>query len=312
MKWNCACGVENNEQRIKCAGCGWTRQQNEEYQKTLTGAIDQQIAPPSATTVSAEPQYKGIGGWLLLFCLNLVVISPVLTTIAFIKEYHDSSPYFEQFPGLFGTTVIEGILGFCFISFAIYAGIGLLIIRPGAVNTAKNFLKFYLGFQVVISVLPFMAGLPSTVNNALFTEAARNIVSTIIFFNIWNSYLNRSKRVRATYEAYEIEPRYSKNLNRQPLHDDVKLENTSSDLKSVSSYNIAPQNMVKDSISLNNITELKGFLENLGYAYEQTNNRWSIRQPNTKMVVYAYSEDEFKMVVKNIALKHSIEINYIN
>jgi hypothetical protein len=44
-----------------------------------------------------------------------------------------------------------------------------------------------------------MAGLPSAANQAMMGEVAKNTFRGVIYFAIWYSYLNKSKRVRATY-----------------------------------------------------------------------------------------------------------------
>lgn len=149
--------------------------------------------------------YRGVSGWLLLFCLSLTVFGPVISICSTVVYYSQFYQYFDPFPGLFFITVIDIILTVVLMSFSIYAGVKLWRVRQGAVQTAKKYLFCFLAYQVVAAVLPFMAGLPAAANNAMIAEVAKDIFRGIIYFVIWYSYLNTSQRVRATYEKAKEE-----------------------------------------------------------------------------------------------------------
>jgi uncharacterized protein DUF2569 len=149
----------------------------------------------------AEPQYKGVGGWLLLLCLGLTVFTPLLTIGSLATAYRMSLEYFDQFPGLLVITVIDTILSLGLIAFGFYAGIGLWSIRPGAVKMAKRFLLCTLGYQAIAAILQFMAGLPSTATATILSQVAICVLRSVIYFAVWYSYLDKSKRVAATYHC---------------------------------------------------------------------------------------------------------------
>jgi Protein of unknown function (DUF2569) len=149
----------------------------------------------------AEPEYKGVGGWLLLLCLVLTVFSPVLTIGSLAMAYGSSLEHFVQFPGLLVVTVIDTILSLGLTAFGFYAGIGLGSIRLGAVKMAKRYFLCVLGYQAIAAILPFMAGLPSEATADMIGQIARNVLRSFIYFAIWYSYLDRSKRVAATYHS---------------------------------------------------------------------------------------------------------------
>jgi hypothetical protein len=146
-------------------------------------------------------QYKGVAGWLLWFCLGLTVFTPLITLGSLAAGYSESSKYFDQFPGLLVITLVDTLLSLGITAFSVYAGIGLWRIRPGAVQMAKRYLLCLLGYYVFAAVLPFMAGLPSAANEAMIGQVAIDTFRGIIFVAIWYSYLNKSLRVRATYEV---------------------------------------------------------------------------------------------------------------
>ena len=144
-------------------------------------------------------ELNGVGGWLLFLCFSFTVLSPILSIVFLVTSYNEVNPHFDQFPGLLNITVVDGILTFGMIIFSIYAGISLWQIRPGAVNIAKKYLLAFLGYTVLASLLPFMAGLPSEVNEAMMREVATAAIRSFVYVAVWYSYLNKSKRVKATY-----------------------------------------------------------------------------------------------------------------
>lgn len=162
---------------------------------------DQAAPPPLSPAAPVAPRYKGVGGWLLLFCLALTVFSPLITLGSLVASYKEYSQYFGRFPGLGVITVIDTFLSVGLMAFSIYAGLGLWRIRPGAVQTAKRYLLWCLAYLVVAAVLPFMAGLPSQANDAMMAEVVKGAARSVAYFAIWYSYLNTSKRVKATYTA---------------------------------------------------------------------------------------------------------------
>jgi len=217
----------------------------------MPDAANQQTAIPPLTSAPAEPQYKGVGGWLLLFCLQLTVFIPLFTLgslfyplvllgllavrfagLAGSSEYFAQFPGllvitvvavfiplftlvslsipliwlgllavgFTQFPGLLVITVVSTLLRVSLMAFSIYAGVRLGGIRRGAVRTAKILLLCALAYDAVDVILLFMAGLPSAANADIEAEGAKSIGMGLVFCVIWYSYLNKSQRVRATYQ----------------------------------------------------------------------------------------------------------------
>jgi len=149
----------------------------------------------------AEPQYKGVGGSLLLLCLGLTVFTPLLTMRSLATEVRESLSYFDQFPGILVIAVIDTILSLGIVAFSIYAGIGLWSIRPAAVQMAKRYLLCFLGYQAIAAILPFTAGLPWAATEGMIATGATHLLRGVIYFAVWYSYLNKSKRVIATYHS---------------------------------------------------------------------------------------------------------------
>jgi len=157
------------------------------------------LGPSGEYGESPDLPYPGVRGWLLFLCVVLTVISPLATFISCMTGYDDVSPYLGQFPGLRLLVLVDAVLSLGLMVFSVYAGTGLWSIRPGAVQTAKRYLLFCLVYAAVAAVLPFMVGLPSTANGAMFGQGVKTIVGSFAYCAIWYSYLSKSKRVRATY-----------------------------------------------------------------------------------------------------------------
>jgi len=106
-----------------------------------------------------------------------------------------------MFPSLEKWFYIDGLLNLVLMGLSIRAGIALWTVKPGAVKTAKNYLLIFLAYTGISVLLPFMAGLPTEVNDAMAPAIIESVFHALIFFGVWYSYLNKSKRVKATYNS---------------------------------------------------------------------------------------------------------------
>jgi len=154
-----------------------------------------------STPLVAPRRYQGVDGWLLLFCLSLVIFSPLVRLAALIRAHGAVLRLADRYPGLLITTLVDGTLGLALTAFSIYAGLSLWRIRPGAVRTAEIYLLCFLCYQGIAAVLPFMAGFPASANQALTESTAKNLTPALLYFGLWYSYLQKSQRVKATYGA---------------------------------------------------------------------------------------------------------------
>lgn len=128
----------------------------------------------------------GVGGWLLLFCVGLVVVQP----LALLFEAINSGDAFEA--------------GFSFLlgAFSFYTGIALWRVAHNALRLVKVYFVCYL----VIAVLAIVAGiLGAPATRVSQTPSQDNFLTVgfraLIWVAIWWSYFRKSKRVKATYGA---------------------------------------------------------------------------------------------------------------
>lgn len=138
-----------------------------------------------------------VSGWLLVLCLMLTFVYPATSfysvfshTIPKMIDVQISargamlSAYFVLFIAL-------GALSFV-------AGLRLWLIKPGAVSFARRFLLASLFGNIAYFVLWILIVRPS--HAASFAEMGwYHVVAPLPSVVLWYSYLEHSKRVRATY-----------------------------------------------------------------------------------------------------------------
>lgn len=163
-----------------------------------------EIDLPCQPAESDKLQYEGVDGWLVLFCIILTILTPIrdlFRDFVLYSLYDEYSPSFTRYPGLRHLILIEVILQLVFLIYSVYVGIRLWRIRPGAVQSAKSYLTWNLSISAIIIILPFGLVLPPLVKEATVSHMVRGFLNTILWFTVWYSYLNVSKRVRATYRS---------------------------------------------------------------------------------------------------------------
>jgi hypothetical protein len=140
-----------------------------------------QIVWPSETETkfppARRPDLRGVGGWLLFFCISLTVLAPLLM---FVRV---SASGFA----------LEGIVDLVLAAFGMLVGFMVWTVSP------RSFVLLWIYFGITAALL--MLGIVSTLTN---TEAEpsqevfymfRALVSTII----WFLYFKKSDRVQATF-----------------------------------------------------------------------------------------------------------------
>lgn len=204
-------------------------------------------------------KYNDVGGWLLLLCLSLTVFSPLLTIYNLSDTYDQIHLLFDQYPGLEDIYYIDLALSVALTLLSIRAGAALWRVVPGAVKMVKNYLLMFLGYSIIAAFLPFMAGLPQEANDAMIPEVVLGTVQSLIYFGVWYSYLNVSKRVKATYgtcsfsEPNDVETQASESEKTKSDSDDI-----TNDVKFIDKEN--KQGGIYEIYSANNAETAKGFL----------------------------------------------------
>jgi Protein of unknown function (DUF2569) len=141
----------------------------------------------------------GVGGWLLVLCLMFTVVGPLISAWLLADEYAAFEPYFAGSAGLQAAIFVSLAITACSVAFGIYAGLRLWLIRPNAVTTTKHALLVGLAADAVTTAIGLVAGPTPDAQGQLLRQLTIDLVPSFIFFTLCFAYLNRSRRVYATY-----------------------------------------------------------------------------------------------------------------
>lgn len=159
------------------------KEKKDEVAEVLAGGED----------ASSEP-VSGIGGWLALFCVILVFISPARSAFALFRTMEAT-----------GIASTEDLITFGFVAgmsvFSILSGVALLMRKSYAVKLAKSYLltTLVVSFIVPVSLL-LMFDMPEEYRDSILSNKFSTLVSPVMFFLIWFGYLSTSSRVKNTFQ----------------------------------------------------------------------------------------------------------------
>jgi len=126
---------------------------------------------------------SGVGGWLLLFCIMLLVWQPI--SLALVASAGLDSLEVRGTPA-----VLLLLIRITVAALGIAAGLAILRRRPGAVWLAK----ISLVVSAVADVLVYTSGyFPSNLRPG---DAPFAVALSLAYYTAWMVYLLRSKRVR--------------------------------------------------------------------------------------------------------------------
>jgi len=157
------------------------------------------MAPP--TRVRAGP--KGVGGWLVFFCVQLTILSPFFTVIHMPIDWEDASPAFVRYPELKDAMVIQDV------------GLAIVLILGFVAGTAiwsgsrrgRTWARTYLIGRLAVllaferfSYATAVPAVPTAVASKLWDSVVASVVTNVVIAGIWLLYFQFSRRVRNTYQ----------------------------------------------------------------------------------------------------------------
>jgi len=148
---------------------------------------------------SRDERYRGVRGWLLILCLNVAILDPLTMLFTIFLVTSAAKPYFGDHPELLRLCLASGILRMALAVFSVYAGLGLWKVVPGAVSVAKRYFQAVVLYSVLASFLPALVGVPQESYQEFAGQTIFNSFLTMAYAIAWYIYLQRSKRVKATY-----------------------------------------------------------------------------------------------------------------
>jgi hypothetical protein len=155
----------------------------------------------SGDAVTLESRLQGVRGWLLVLCLYLTVIVPLLAVLGLVGAWQAAA----RSPTLQNALIYESILELALAGFALYAGVMLYQQRPNAVAIAKIYFITMLTLGMLSLGIVLVGAVWQLSDQALSSQlrgpAVFAAVRQIVFAVAWLLYLERSRRVRATFPA---------------------------------------------------------------------------------------------------------------
>jgi hypothetical protein len=140
-------------------------------------------------------------GWMGLFIVILVVISPLFSIYTIITSWNDVVAYdlFNLYPKFYLVCIIDLVVSIFLIIFSIYAGLSLYILKDRALFKAKLFLIIGLIYGIVAPFSIYFAGFPEDALYLASGEIGSSIFRSFIFFGIWYWFITSSKTVKRIY-----------------------------------------------------------------------------------------------------------------
>ncbi|WP_159462028.1 DUF2569 domain-containing protein [Salirhabdus sp. Marseille-P4669] len=156
--------------------------------------------------VIKEKTYKGIGGWLILVIISLI-LTPLLSLLYIVESIIPilDSYNWTLIKAADRTALLEPLLYFELIINSLLIIVPLLLLFMMFKKSRKfpKFMIIYLVTALILNLIDAGAalyvfndyGVGEEVNNEIYQSIAR----TFIFMGIWIPYFLKSKRVKATF-----------------------------------------------------------------------------------------------------------------
>ena len=157
--------------------------------RTVLEHLHQVMAARPVKTASGRKQTgrlaaPGVRGWMLLFCLSLIVFNPIIIAIMMVTGFYNN---------------LDAVLDPCMAILGIYIGVQLWKMHPNSVENAKIYLLVFFGVSVFSTFIPiyWMSHYENKLSFSIYE--GMKLIGELLFFSIWYAYLNRSKWVKSTY-----------------------------------------------------------------------------------------------------------------
>ena len=141
----------------------------------------------------------GVGGWLLLLCLSLIVLFPgsMLFDLS-LGWYHGLNGYFSALPSYRNFYMVDTPLKIVLIGMSILAGWFIINRQHSGLAMAKAFVIANVLIRFVNLVMPTLFSVQGEVKRILEIDAAIHLMIALFTCAVVYAYLLFSKRVKYT------------------------------------------------------------------------------------------------------------------
>jgi hypothetical protein len=144
---------------------------------------------------------KGVGGWLVFFCVGLTILGPLFSLGQMVTAWEDSQAGFSSFPSIKTAVIWENFGSALLLIYSFVVGCIVWSGSPNGKSVAKKYLVIrlfgFIGVEFIAILL--MGDLPSEVLAAGIGGVFGAGITEVFYFLIWWFYFKKSKRVRNTY-----------------------------------------------------------------------------------------------------------------
>jgi hypothetical protein len=172
-----------------CARCGQQIPEASEICPLCGREANIQLPPPSSPVgavagIAPAPDYipglKGVGGWLLFFCIITTILTPLMNLPGFARLAEIRSPW--------------AFYDLAVIVFSMIVGVSVWRVSPDAIPLLRAyFVTFVIWEALRISTVVIV------MHNSTFDLPMMYRIRTLIWCLVWGAYFHRSQRVRATF-----------------------------------------------------------------------------------------------------------------
>jgi hypothetical protein len=154
---------------------------------------------PSIPTGAVGP--KGVGGWLVFFCVGLTILGPLFSLGQMVSTWEASQAAFSRFPSIKTAVIWENFGSALLLIYGFVVGCIIWSGNQNGKSIAKKYLLIrlfgFIGVEFIAIVL--MGDLPSEILAAGIGAVFGAGIREVFYFLIWWFYFKKSKRVRNTY-----------------------------------------------------------------------------------------------------------------
>lgn len=157
----------------------------------------------TAKEVEKNLRLKGVGGWLLLLVILLMLVSPILTFGSTSGQFYSVEMKFPEMAQSSNWQTYKSIMWTAtlgYISASFFAAYRLLKTHEASsVSLVIGFLWIGKSTLIVTDFFASIALLNLDVSVIFSPQVLGNVIQWIVIASLWTLYLKRSKRVRNTY-----------------------------------------------------------------------------------------------------------------
>lgn|GEM_PF-6179877 len=148
-----------------------------------------------------NPPLHKVRGWLLVLCINLIVVNP-LWQVNYLVHFNttlESMGTYGAVEGLEELFYISLLFSLIIIFYSIKSGLGLVNIKTGALESAKKFLRNFAIY--ILLLIPITFVIAPAYFELCSDDLLKGTIESLIILGIGYAYLRYSKKVKAIYQT---------------------------------------------------------------------------------------------------------------